>query len=64
MIFLIKNSFVNIALLENKTREIKAGVYLLLAAKMVNNVQQIGTGALLTFNNYILGLIWENDSIY
>ena len=30
----------------------------------MNGVQQIGTGALLIVNNYILGLIWRNDSIY
>ena len=28
------------------------------------SVQYIGAGALLIVNNYILGLIWGNDSIY
>ena len=32
--------------------------------EIVNSIQQIGTGALLIVNNYILGLSWETDSIY
>ena len=30
----------------------------------MNGVQQIGAGVLLIVDNYILGLIWGNDSIY
>ena len=30
----------------------------------IAEIQQIGTGALLIVNNYILGLIWGTDSIY
>ena len=30
----------------------------------MNGVQQIGAGAPLIVNNYILDLIWRNDSIY
>ena len=44
--------------------EITAGAYLLSIAEIVNSARQIGTGALLIVNNYILGLIWGNDSIY
>ena len=50
--------------LENKTGETTAGAYLLSVAEIVNSVQHIGTSALLIVNNYILGLIWGNDSIY
>ena len=41
-----------------------AGKNLPSIVEFVNSVQQIGTGALLNVNNYILGLIWGNDSIY
>ena len=54
----------SVEFLENKTGEITAGVYLLSVAEIVNIAQQIGTGALFIVNNYILGLIWGNDSIY
>ena len=30
----------------------------------MNGVQHTGAAVLLTVNNYILGLIWGNDSIY
>ena len=43
--------------LENKTGEITAGVYLLSIAEIVKGVQEIGTGVLLIINNDILGLI-------
>ena len=62
--FLIENSLINVQFLENKTGEITAGAYLLSIAEIVNSVQHIGTGALLIVNNYILGLIWGNYSIY
>ena len=54
----------SVEFLENKTGEITAGAYLLSIAEIVNIAQQIGTGALCIANNYILGLIWGNDSIY
>ena len=62
--FLLENYSMNIEFLENKTGEITAGTYLLSIAEIVNSAQEIGTGALLNVNNYILGLIWGNDSIY
>ena len=39
------------------TREINTGAYLLSIAEIVNTVQQIGTGALLIVNNYVLAII-------
>ena len=60
----MKNSSLNVEFLENKTEEITAGQYLISKSEIANGVQQIGTGALVIFNNYILGLIWENYSMY
>ena len=61
--FLIENSFVNLGFLENKTGNYSWGVFAIYY-RNCNSVQQIGTGALLSVNNYILGLIWGTDSIY
>ena len=55
--FMIKNCQINVKLLENKTGEITAEAYLLSIAETVNSAQQIGTGAILIVNNYILSLI-------
>ena len=33
-------------------------------SNIANGIQQTRAGDLLILNNYILGLIWENDSIY
>ena len=60
--FSIKNCSINVEFLENKTGEITAGVYLLSIVENRNSVRQIGTGALLFVNNYVLGLILGNDS--
>ena len=54
---MIKNFQINVKLLENKTGEITAEAYLLSIAETVNSAQQIGTGAILIVNNYILSLI-------
>ena len=62
--FLVENCSVNVEYLEIRTREITAGAYLIPISEIVNGVQQIRVGALLIVNNYILGLIWRNDSIY
>ena len=43
--------------LENKAGEIKAGTCLLSFAEIVNNIQQIGCGALLIVNSYVLGFL-------
>ena len=50
--------------LEFKTEGTAAEAYLLSSVEIVNNVQQLGTGALLIVNNDILGLLWCIDSIY
>ena len=60
--FSIKNCSINVEFLENKTGEITAGAYLLSTVEIRNSIQQIGTGALLFVNNYVLGLSWGNDS--
>ena len=62
--FMIENCPINVELLGNKTGEITARAYLLSFTEIVSSAQQIGTGALLIVNNYILGLIWGTDSIY
>ena len=61
---MIENCPINVELLGNKTGEITARAYLLSITEIVSSAQQIGTGALLIVNNYILGLIWGTDSIY
>ena len=62
--FMVENSFINLGFLENKTGKITAVVYLIAVSEIVNGVQLITAGTLLIVNNYILDLIWGNDSIY
>ena len=62
--FLLESFSVNMEFQENNTGEITAVAYLISISEIVNSVQQIGAGALLIVNNYILGLSWRNDSIY
>ena len=62
--FLVVNSSINSEFLEKKTREIIAGAYLVSLSEIVNDVQQIGAGALLVVSNYILSVNWGNDPIY
>ena len=62
--FLLENCSMNVEFLENKTGKITARAYLLSIAEIVNSAQATGTGALLIVNNYILGPICGNDSIY
>ena len=62
--FLLECFTVNVQFLEIKTGKITTGTYLLSTSETVNSVQQIGNVALLIVNNYILGLIWGNGSIY
>ena len=40
--FLIENTSVNVEFLENNTREITAGTYLLSTVEIVNSVKQLG----------------------
>ena len=62
--FLVENVSVNVKFLENKTGEVTAVAYLTFISEIGNGVHQIGAGALVIVNNYILGLIWGNHSIY
>ena len=55
---MIENCSVNREFLENKTGKNTTWVYLLSIPEIVNSAQQIGTGALLTVNSYMLDLIW------
>ena len=61
---MVENSSINVEFLENKTGEITAETYMISISEIVNGIQQIAPGALLIINNYILDLIWGNDSIY
>ena len=59
--FFIKNSLMNIHFLNIRPGEVTAGAYLVSITDIVNDCQQIGTGALLIVNNYILGTLWGNQ---
>ena len=50
--YLVENSPLNMEFLENKTEEIVAGAYLISTSEIVNGVQQIEAGVLLTTGNY------------
>ena len=50
--YLVENSPLNMEFLENKTEDIVAGAYLISTSEIVNGVQQIEAGALLTTGNY------------
>ena len=50
--------------LENRTREITAGAYLISIVDIISSCQDRGTGALLIVNDYMLGLLWRNGSFY
>ena len=60
--FSIENCSINVEYLDHKTGEITAGEYLLLTVEIRKNARQIRAGSLLFVNNYVLGLIWRNDS--
>ena len=57
-----ENCFINVEFLDNKEGEITTRSYWLSIIEIKNGVQQIGTSVLLIVSNYILGLIWRNDS--
>ena len=60
--FLIEYCSINVEFLENKTGETTAGAYQVSITENKNSVQQLGASALLIVSNYILGLIWGNES--
>ena len=59
-----ENSAIKVKFLNNRTGEITAGAYLVSITEIVSDCQQIGTGALLFINNYILGLLWGNQYFF
>ena len=61
---LIEGFVARMQFLEYKTREFTAGQYLLSIVEIVNRVQQNGSDSLFIVNNYIIGIIEENDSKY
>ena len=62
--FFIENSTINVEFLNNKTGEISDGAYFVPITEIVSGWQKIDTGALLIINNYILGLLWGNQSFF
>ena len=62
--FLMENSSINEQFLEHKTVEITAGAYLITISDILNGIQHTGAGALLIVSNFILDLMWGNDSTY
>ena len=58
---LIKNLSINVEFLNIRTGEITARAHLVSFTEIVSDCQQIGTGAILIINNYILGLLWGNQ---
>ena len=59
-----ENSSINVKFLNNETGEVTAGAYVVSVTEIVGNCQQIGTGALLIINNYILGFLWGNQCFF
>ena len=57
----IKNLSINVEFLNIRTGEITARAYHVSFTEIVSDCQQIGTGATLIINNYILGLLWGNQ---
>ena len=62
--YLVENSPLNMEFLENKTEDIVAGAYLISTSEIVNGVQQIEAGALLTTGNYSNFEKWFYISIW
>ena len=57
----IENSSINVEFFNKRTGEITAGAYLVSITEIVSDCQELGTRALLIINNYILGLLRENQ---
>ena len=62
--FFIETSTINVEFLNNKAGEITDGAYFVPITEIVSGWQKIDTGALLIINNYILGLLWGNQSFF
>ena len=52
--FFIENLSINVEFLNIRTGEVASGPYLVSITEIVSDCQQIGIGALLIINNYIL----------
>ena len=57
--FFIENSSINLEFLNIRKRKITVRIYFVSITEIVSDCQQVGIGALLIVNNYILGLLWE-----
>ena len=53
--FLIENCLINAGFLDNRTGPITAGTYLVPITEIISSSKQVGSGALLNVNNYVLG---------
>ena len=60
----IKNSFLTIEYLENKTAEFVVKEYLTTISEIISACQFRGNGAMLFVNGFTLGIIWNNNSFY
>ena len=54
----------HVEFLNIRTGELTAGAYVFSTSEIMSDCQQIGTGALLIINNYILGLLLENQCFF
>ena len=54
----------HVEFLNIRTGELTAGAYVLSTSEIMSDCQQIGTGALFIINNYILGLLLENQCFF
>ena len=59
--FFIENSSINLEFLNNRTGKITTRIYFVSITEIASDCQQVGIGALLIVNNYILGLLWGNQ---
>ena len=62
--FLVERSSINVTFLEYETGKVTVWPHLMSVSNIANGIQQTRAVDLLILNNYILGVIWENDSIY
>ena len=62
--FLVERSSINVTFLKYETGKVTVWPHLISVSNIANGIQQTRAGDLLILNNYILGLIWENDSIH
>lgn len=61
---LTENCLIALDFLENRREEIAAGVYVVSITEIISSCRQVGSGILLIVNNYVLGLLLENQCFY